>query len=67
MASSPLLSPLSDSDTNKNGTFLAQANAVGTISAPPLMGWVAKRNGDLDQEACLISLTGCLLVAISLG
>ena len=55
---------------DRAGTAVPLVDAIGTIGAipaPPLMGWVAQRMGGLEQAAWLIPLTGCLLVAISLG
>ena len=55
---------------DRAGTAVPLVDAIGTIGAipaPPLMGWVAQRMGSLEQAAWLIPLTGCLLVAISLG
>lgn len=55
---------------DRAGTAVPLVDAIGTIGAipaPPLMGWVAQRMGGLERAAWLIPLTGCLLVAISLG
>ena len=41
--------------------------AIGAISAPPLMGWAAQQMGGLERAAWFVPLTGCLLIAISLG
>lgn len=55
---------------DRAGTAVPLVDAIGTIGAipaPPLMGWVAQRMGGLERAAWLIPLTGCLLIAISLG
>ena len=55
---------------DRAGTAVPLVDAIGSIGAiagPPLMGWVAQRMGGLERAAWLIPLTGCLLIAVSLG
>lgn len=55
---------------DRAGTAVPLVDAIGSIGAiagPSLMGWAAQRMGGLERAAWLIPLTGCLLIAISLG
>ena len=55
---------------DRAGTAVPLVDAIGSIgaiSAPPLMGWLAQRMGGLERAAWFLPLTGCLLIAISLG
>lgn len=55
---------------DRAGTAVPLVDAIGSfgaILAPTLMGWVAQPMGGLERALWLIPLTGCLLIAISLG
>ncbi len=55
---------------DRAGTAVPLVDAIGSfgaILAPTLMGWLAQPMGGLERALWLIPLTGCLLIAISLG
>ena len=55
---------------DRAGTAVPLVDAIGSIGAiagPSLMGWAAQQMGGLERALWLIPLTGCLLIAISLG
>ena len=55
---------------DRAGTAVPLVDAIGSVGAilaPTLMGWVAQPMGGLERALWLIPLTGCLLIAISLG